>query len=215
MNNNRAVFFDVDGTITEDTIPWKQIHDYLKIDNLLDFSHINSVEEFYNWAKVEVNLWKGKPYSDLLKALVDPPIREGAIEGIPKIRSAGYDIILLSGGIDELVKQVANQVKADYYLSNTIHHEQGIITGDFDFNIGSKSVAIMNFAKNNQYDLDSCIAVGDGVHDIQMFKKVGFSIAINQAKPIVGENAHEVVLDNDFNKVVSIILNRSSISSVN
>jgi hypothetical protein len=95
-------------------------------------------------------------------------------------------------------------------MSNTILQKEGLITGDFVFNIGSKSDAIKKYAEQNGYDLSRCIAVGDGVHDIQMFETVGYSIAINPAKPVVGEAADEVVMNKDFNKVVSIILGKEN-----
>lgn len=69
-------------------------------------------------------------------------------------------------------------------------------------------IYLTSFCSQLIHDLSQCIAVGDGVHDIQMFNTEGYSIAINPAKPLINETGDVVVKDKDFNKVVNIILGR-------
>lgn len=202
MSVKRAVFIDVDGTLTDDISGWEKIH--LRFD-LKDEMNKN-VERFFageidydQWALDDVAMWKGKSYLEFQEALKNPKLRKGAIEGVSKLKNAGFDVILVSGGLDEMVKHVALSVNADRFYSNEIGHTNGILDGSLTIKVGnSKSDVIKKIAKENEYNLDVCGAIGDNVNDIGMFGQVGYAVAINTENEEVIKAANEVVYTQNF-----------------
>lgn len=208
----KAAFIDVDGTLTYDTSSWVKVH-----------SHFDVVEEmekhtamFYNgdityeeWAKLDVDLWKGQSYSALKEALLPPSLVKGAKEGISLLKEKGYDVILISGGINVLVDEVADLVGADEAFSNRIGHLNGKIDGSFDIMVNSKSEIVNKLAQERNYDLLQSIAIGDNVNDLDMFELVGTSVACNTNKIEVIEKATYEINTSDFREVVKLAMNNS------
>ena len=204
------MFIDVDGTLTDDISAWEKVHHTF---DLVDEMNINTERFFageidYNtWAKEDVALWKGKSYHDFKRALMNPKLREGAIEGVELLKRAGFDVILVSGGIDEMVQQVASAVKADQYYANTIGHTNGILDGSVHINVGnSKSDIIQQIASENNYNLNHCGAIGDNTNDIGMFEIVAYSVAINTDKQEVIEAANDLVITENFAEAANKII---------
>lgn len=208
--DGRAVFVDVDGTLTDDISAWEKVHHIFELKD-----EMNHHQELYysgkisyaEWARLDVSLWKGKSYRLLQKSLKDPVLRKGAKEGVGMLKNAGFDVILISGGIDEMVKDVANTVGADLFLANSIGHDNGIINGEVNIIVGnSKDGLVTKVAKDRNYNLKTCGAIGDNVNDIEMFKTVGYSVAINTDKRVVIEAANEFVPTHDFSHAAESIL---------
>ncbi|MHA2029475.1 MAG: HAD family hydrolase [Candidatus Kariarchaeaceae archaeon] len=213
MSEKKAVFIDVDGTLTDDVSGWEKVH--LRFD--LEDEMNRNIERFFSgeidyddWALEDVVMWKGKSYHDFQDALKDPKLREGAIDGVKLLKNAGFDVILVSGGLDEMVKHVAIAVNADQFYSNDIGHTNGILDGSVTIKVGnSKSDVIKEIAEKNNYNLNKCGAIGDNVNDIGMFELVAYAVAINTEKEDVIAAADEVVYTQNFvdaaNKVISIL----------
>lgn len=210
MSRSKAVFLDVDGTLTIDTIPWKQVHDYFYPNDKLDVTIFEEELNFHEWAKEEVKSWKGKKYQDLQNALLNPSLRGGVALGIRKLRQFGFKVILLSGGIDEMVKNVIENIKVDHCASNSIIQKEGIITGEMDYKIGSKTEYISLLQDQMNIDPKSSVAVGNGENDVEMFKMLDYSIAFNPRTIDVANAATTAVYGNDFDQVVTLILENSA-----
>lgn len=202
MSTSKAVFIDVDGTLTDDTSGWEKVH--LRFD--LEDEMNRNIDRFFSgqidydeWALEDVSMWKGKSYREFQEALKDPILREGAIEGVNLLKKAGFDVILVSGGLDEMVKHVATSVSADQYYSNDIGHTNGVLNGTVTIKVGnSKSDVIKEIAKKYHYDLEKCGAIGDNVNDIGMFNLVAYAVAINAEKEEVISAADDVVYTQNF-----------------
>ncbi|MCH8907423.1 MAG: HAD family phosphatase [Candidatus Heimdallarchaeota archaeon] len=206
MRYNKAVFLDVDGTLTVDTIPWKLVHDYFFPDDLLDTSIFTQDLDFDEWAKNEVKSWKGKKYRDLQISLEKPLLRNGVSIGIEKLRDEGFLVILLSGGLHQMVENVIEGINIDHFVSNKILQDEGIINGKMDFKIGFKEEYILQLQDELNIDLNASIGVGNAENDIGMFNVVGYSIAFNPRTEIVSNSTSEVVVGNDFAEVVKLII---------
>lgn len=212
MGNKKAVFIDVDGTLTDDVSGWERVH--LRFD--LEAEMNRNIDRFFSgeidydtWALEDVGMWKGKSYHEYQDALKNPKLQHGAVEGVKLLKNAGFDIILISGGLDEMVRHVASSVKADEFYSNTIGHTNGIIDGSVQIKVGnSKSEVVKQIALEKKYDLNYCGAIGDNFNDIDMFKLVAYSVAINTDKEEVIEAANEVVYSKNFADAAQIVVEK-------
>ena len=206
----KAAFIDVDGTLTTDHNAWEKVHrrfgleKEMKEHHALFFSQKITYDE---WAKMDVTMWKGRPYSDFQDALKNPKLIGSAREGIQLLQRNGFEVVLISGGLEEMVKNVADMIQADSFISNVISQTDGIIDGQVMMKVGvSKEDVIADIAKNQNYDLEASIAIGDGFNDIEMFKSVGYSVSLNPTSEEVADAADSVYFSNNFYEVISAVL---------
>ncbi len=214
--NDKIAFVDVDGTLTNDISSWEKVHTYfakydssileqMKINNKL--FHDGKID-YNQWASLDVSLWKGKPISMIYEAVIPPILRKNAKEGIDILKRHGYKIILLSGGISIMVNEVAKLVGADEYYAIEIVDKSGIITGEIVYHVeNSKGDDVVKIAKAHNVDLKNCIAIGDNFNDIEMFKKVGYSLAINPVNDEVASSASYNINTISFVDAVNYFIN--------
>ena len=203
---SKAAFIDVDGTLTNDNSSWERIHVHF---GLTDRAKENSKLFFTNqidyneWARLDVQLWKGRAYKEIHNALLPPILRRGVISAFK-----GYDIVLISGGIDVLVNEVAKMTGADQAYSNSIGQTNGKIDGTFSINVEDKSEVIKKISSDNNYKLQDCLAIGDNANDISMFEVVGNSIAINPKSEPTKEAAKFHINTENFEDILTLLFNR-------
>lgn len=206
---SKYAFVDVDGTLTTGSSSWEKVHHYFGVvDEMVDHSHrfFSGEITYEEWALLDVALWKGRPYRDLHKALNPPELIKGAKEGIQWLREHGYKVVLLSGGIDVMVNEVAKIVGADAAYSNAIGHTDGILDGSVGVTVGLKAEVIHQIVEREGADLASSVAIGDNINDVDMFELVGKTLAINpKVDQLVGLANHVVETDN-FVEAVKVLL---------
>jgi phosphoserine phosphatase len=210
----KAAFIDVDGTLTKDISSWEKAHNYFgKQDEAILRGMEKNTARYYageitynEWAILDVELWKGRPFSELQKALLPPKMIKNAKKGVMQLKKEEYDIVLVSGGIDILVNDVADRVIADAAYSNTIHHSNGIIDGNVTIGVGEKAPVVQEVANKFGYDLSQSLAIGDNVNDIDMFQTVGFSVAFNADKDQVKQSASYVSVNDNFLDFINEVL---------
>ncbi len=210
--NMRAIFVDVDGTLTNGKSAWERVHHHfgvvkeMKKNTELFFSGKITYDE---WAAIDVKLWKGKPYSELVKSLEKLDLVDNAKDGITLLKSAGFEVILISGGIDVFAMNVANAVGADLAISNRINQTDGIINGTVRINVSfSKAEVVKQITMKRGYDLKRSGAIGDHTNDIDMFSLVGYSLALNSKHEDVIKASTDYINTKDFLKVSKYFLSR-------
>jgi len=109
------------------------------------------------------------------------------------LQEMGFRVIVLSGGIEEVVKKAQEALGFDaYFATQCLQYENGeYLTGEV---VGScitrdsKGDMVRQLCAAAGCSLRDCVAVGDGINDISMFRLVGFSVAF-------GKNCEERVQD--------------------
>ncbi|MCY3410048.1 MAG: HAD family phosphatase [Candidatus Heimdallarchaeota archaeon] len=210
----RLIFIDVDGTLTTGLSTWEIVHHHFertdpgivaKMDENTALWEKGLID-YDTWAKLDVELWKGKPYQELHEALIPPSLIQGAIEGVAKLKSMGFYVILVSGGINIMVDEVKRLIGADEAFSNKICEKDGIITGEGYTPVGNSMVPSVQKAIDRVgVDLACTFAVGDHVNDIQMFDLVGYSIAINPKREELKQYVNYCIQTDNFLDVVNHI----------
>jgi phosphoserine phosphatase len=205
----KYAFVDVDGTLTTGLSSWELVHRHF---NLIDEMEDHSAR-FYNgeitydeWAHLDVALWKGRPYAELNAAVNPPELIKGAKEGIDLLKLQGYHVVLLSGGIDVMVDEVKRQVGANEAYSNQIGQTNGIIDGSVYTTVGIKSIVIRQIMESNGHSLESSIAIGDNVNDVEMFELSHRTVAINPKSDKIVKVADHVIETDNFIDAVKLAL---------
>jgi len=206
----KAAFIDVDGTLTNDQNAWEKVHRRFGFEKQmkehLSMFYSNKIT-YDEWAELDVTMWKGKPYHEFQAALKDPKLIGQAKQGTELLKKNGFEVVLVSGGLEEMVKNVAKMIEADAYISNVVGQTDGVIDGTLNMKVGvSKEGVIADLARERNYNLQSSIAIGDGFNDIEMFKSVGYSVSLNPKSDDVAAAADSVYFSDDFYQVISAVL---------
>ena len=214
----KAVFLDVDGTLTTPDEPtsWQLLHKKMNTEKE-GAKHFNLASEgkitYKEWADLDLSLWVGKPYSLVEEAFSSVELIGDLMRGIELLRQEFDIIYLVSGGIDVLVDSIRKKTKADYSISNSIIEKDGLITGEINLRIEKhKGTVIREIAKKNRINLDLSGAIGNHFNDFEMFEAVGTSIAFNSKSPKIDKISSAIVNSNSFidpvEKIIELIRNR-------
>jgi HAD superfamily hydrolase (TIGR01490 family) len=123
---------------------------------------------------------------------------------------AGHKIFFISGSPDFLVEKMAEKYEATEYQGT--HYETDAL-GNFTGNIipmwdsENKNVAIIDFVKRHNIDLESSYAYGDTNGDYSMFQLVGNPIAINPTRELV----RNIQSDPGMMKKIDLIVERKDV----
>ena len=131
----------------------------------------------------------------------------GAKKLVDELHARGYKIGLVSGGFQETVDRLAEQLGIDYVKANRLEIESGFLTGHVLGDIVSKDTKVQMlkaWAQENNLELNQTIAMGDGANDLPMIQTAGIGIAFN-AKPIVREQAPYQINVYDLYQVMDIL----------
>jgi phosphoserine phosphatase len=179
----RLVFFDVDGTLTVERDPYVYLHRRLgTIEQSL--SHVQMFKrgeiDYDEWGRLDAKLWAGQDAGHVARLLADIPWMPGAHRVAAALRRTGVGIALISSGLDVHVNAVAAELGATYAFANELRVAQGRLTGELrtlvpEWGKGDIACQVMSQAG---VSAASCIAIGDGLSDVKMFKQVGWSVAV-------------------------------------
>ncbi|MFQ5876832.1 MAG: HAD family hydrolase [Acidobacteriota bacterium] len=181
----RAVLFDLDGTLTPVPSVWQHLHEVLGLwerdaeRHLVAFRRGRiSYEEF---CARDAAHWKGMAVSDL-RAITDRiPYRPGAVECVGQIARAGLLVGVISTGLTLLAERVHYELNLAYTIANRLITRGGRLTGEVKVNVqhDRKGDAVDLFCQQFGVPHDRVITVGDSEGDISMFRRSGFSVALN------------------------------------
>ena len=105
-----------------------------------------------------------------------------AIEAIGVLKQQGFKVVLVTGSINFMIKNVVDLIGADHVIANELETELDPTTGTSKFSgklqgkavaDDEKAVRILAYAKENSVDLIASRAYGDALADLQMLQAVG------------------------------------------
>ena len=120
--------------------------------------------------------------------------------------------VIISDNPEFLVKEVARILKVRYIAYDRILFDKKGYAYDTKPTHPSKNIrvskvlAIKDFAKKKKISLKQCVAVGNGDTDVNLFKKVGFSIAFNSRKEKLKKVADISIRSNDLRKILKYLI---------
>ncbi len=209
-----TIVFDLDGTITKDVSTWETVHKAFGV-NEEALKYRKRIENRFNkdvkvnaidWAKNDIELWRGRNYNDVINAVTPISFYDNAIMSIRKL-SQDFNIFILSGTFDAYLDSVVREIGRDYITDWNCHvikvDDDNIITGvEEDPAMVDKSLGIRVLEATHGFYLDRTIAIGNGSNDIAMFREAGLAIAFNPYNKRVKSEVKCSIISEDFYDIV-------------
>lgn len=205
----RFVFFDFDGTLSQDETIEIILHDYPDImDRMKEMNQmgLRGVKNFGSLYLEKIQLMKGLPYQKILEQMKKSVCYfKGVKETIQNLKNDGWKVIVLSGGFNPMLETAKNDLGFDTYFGNDFDVDlDGNLTGfvrgpcmhqDSKGEFITKMIQMLGISKTQ------CVGVGDARNDISMFQSVGFSVAFCAKTHQVRDSATTYVDIADMNLV--------------
>ncbi len=154
-----------------------------------------------------VALLQGLHFSVFEQVRAEISLSKGAQEIVSTLHERGDVIAIISGGFDNIIAPILQNVGVDYFRANTLEVHEGVLTGKTIgpvINREAKATYLIELANRFSIPLSHTVAVGDGANDLGMMEKAGLSIAFN-AKPVVQEAAIEQINSGDLFEIIGIM----------
>lgn len=149
---------------------------------------MNGELDFEAALKERVGLLKGLPEAVIERVYRDRiTFMPGGRELIATMKANGGHAALVSGGFTAFTARVAKALGFDENRANTLHAENGMLTGTVAEPILGKQAkldALEQISTRLGLDMGETMAVGDGANDLAMLNRAGAGVALH-AKPSV------------------------------
>jgi HAD superfamily hydrolase (TIGR01490 family) len=119
---------------------------------------------------------------EMFEDMIKPTIYPGTRDLIEESRRAGCKQVMVSGGLDFVMRPLAEYLNFDDVIANKLEFVDGYATGGLQkpFVGGAhKAVIIREYAKKYDLDLTQCWAYSDSYSDMTMLAVVGHPTAVN------------------------------------
>ena len=160
-----------------------------------------------NWEsglRKRVDLLKGISIEVCREVADSLPIMTGAKAVCQTLKSAGWNVIAISGGFTIMTDRLKEELELDYVFSNELLFNDGKLNG-VKINVDSdkSKSANIKIAEWNEKKDDITVIV-DGANDVKLFDICGLGIAY-RAQDIVKDLANYVLEEKDLSKTIPII----------
>lgn len=198
----KLVAFDMNGTLVEEDSCWGIIHRHFgtqrKASRNLKAWERGEID-YPEFMRLDIKLWQPVPHiSQIEEILSGFKLAPNVSDVISKLRERGYQIAIVTGGLDILAKKVADQLKIDHVIANGLEvNKQGYLTGEGIFQVEPryKHVALEKLVNQLRIKMKECVGVGDSKYDVNLLKHVGLGIAVGWDKVL--SKVADLVID-DF-----------------
>jgi phosphoserine phosphatase len=133
----------------------------------------------------------GLPASALEEVREQVRLTPGARTLVRTLRRLGFSVALVSGGFEEVVRPLADELGIALVRANRLEVSDGILTGRVEGPVvdrAGKAAALAEFAAAEGLPRARTVASGDGANDLDMLAAAGLGVAFN-AKPLVRAQA--------------------------
>ena len=201
----------MDGTLTKHSSVWWRLHEQFEttVEGKLYYDqYFAGTISYDEWADLDVGLWKGRTLEEVMKVVAATKLAPGAKEAIQTLKDHGLKTAILSGGLDIMANDIGRRLGIDYVLTNTLHHQDGILTGKVDNLVawGGKADVVHQINKHFEIPLEKTAFVGDGRNDMCVFKVVGLAIAYNPEDQDVADAANVVIREDDLRVILPHVI---------
>jgi HAD superfamily hydrolase (TIGR01490 family) len=197
-----AAFFDIDGTITKTTILdpliwYHRAHDsklrfalfalglflrvpyYLAVDRR-SRARCNVVfyRRYAGLSALDLREWHQRTFADNLQRTVFP----SALDCIRDHQRQGHRVILITGGLDVVMRPLAKFLQADEIIATHLEVRDGVCAGAIDgpaIADERKAELIRSLSKKHGIDTALSFAYGNSLGDAPMLECVGHPVAVN------------------------------------
>lgn len=143
--------------------------------------------DFAQSLHARVAVLAGLPADVVDSVRAEVKLSEGAAELVAAFKAAGHVVAVVSGGFNQILRPIAEDLGLDYWIANELEIVDGALTGKVlgaVIDRAAKEKYLREWAAAEGIPMEHTIAVGDGANDLDMLGAAGIGVAFN-AKPAV------------------------------
>ncbi len=143
--------------------------------------------DFAQSLHARVAVLAGLPAAVVESVQQEVKLSEGAAELVAAFKAAGHVVAVVSGGFNQILRPIAEDLGLDYWIANELEIVDGTLTGKVlgaVIDRAAKEKYLREWAAAEGITMEHTIAVGDGANDLDMLGAAGIGVAFN-AKPAV------------------------------
>jgi phosphoserine phosphatase len=197
----KIVFLDIDGTLTEVSSPWQDIHEHYQLWDTVGLqiaeSWLNGQISYDQFCHKDVELWNnlGLRLQDIHARFDSYKVRPEAYAAINRLHSLDYRIVLLSSGFSYIGKRIlkgcsnpgcATVVANDLFTDTAtgLISVKVQVSGDLQSK-RSKAGHVNRYCKKHGIPAAEAVAIGDGPSDQHMFDSCGRSFLVKNGSELL------------------------------
>jgi phosphoserine phosphatase len=181
----RLASFDMDGTVLEHNSSWVAIHKHFGTEHEGAASlrlYTEGKIDYREFMRRDISSWpQGVRRDEIESVLSDYKLRREAPAVFEELRSRGIRTALVTSGIDILAKEVAKDLRIDYWLANGLRFdEEGKLLpkGVGRVDPTRKDLAYRRLLRRIRIPRKKTIAVGDTIYDLAFLKSAGLGFML-------------------------------------
>ncbi len=185
----KGAFFDLDGTLINNTNCWSQVHEHYRVQELAKRNYeafLRKEFDYRDFMERDIGSWlrggKRIHIREIHEIFSATTLMPGAVELGEYLRKEGYFLAIISGGFYFVAAAVAKRIGAEFVQANGFElDDNGYLTGKpiYRVNPWEKGVKVREVFAATSADPEKCIAVGNDKPDISMLEVVGTPIGFN------------------------------------
>lgn len=202
------VFLDFDDALIFGST-WRILHQHFNVieDANEHYGRFSDGEiSFCRWGHLDAGLWASNPVNALNDAAENIDRISGIDTTIQTLRSKGYVVGIVSGGVQQLISEIMDGHELDFLTANRLYLEDGRITGDIDMTVTShtKPDIFEQIASSYSIPLKQTIAIGNSSDDFQRDLR-GLQIGLNPSDETTRNMADQIVEGESIEPVIPIV----------
>jgi len=122
---------------------------------------------------------------EVFENVLRPALYPSARALVDKSRSAGHEVVYVSGALGCVVDRLARFLGGGEVIANHLEMKNGVATGKLRRPVvagPTKARLVSDHARSRGFDLDECFAFSDSYSDVPMLSVVGHPAAVNPDK---------------------------------
>lgn len=211
----QAVFFDMDGTLTDRISSWEWVHRHFGVDNSANWqAFLRGDFDDAEFMRRDIAQWKkeGRVHRDRLRqALDDIPLIPGARELVEALHAQGTRTIIITGGLDLLAERVCQETGIQEHVGNGLcYDEHGWLLdeGILRVPVKDKGQPVRHVLQRWGIAPERAAAIGNSYQDAPMFDATGLGIAFDPLDEEVKQRADVVIETRDLRDAIPHLAGR-------
>lgn len=206
----RLAVFDLDGTLKEAYSPWRYLHEALGVEQqaaVFRDRFFQGEIDYLEWARLDASLWTGVELAQVEALFQASGYRPGVRELFALLQKSHVLTAIVSTGLDVQARQVAAELGIWRVVTNELVVREGLLTGEARVLVTeqTKGQAMAHLRQEANALPEQCLAMGDGLADVQLFAQAGLAIAVCPRDEQVQRAAHMVIADGDLSAAIPMV----------
>ncbi len=207
LSSYSLISFDVDGTIFRRaalTFAARALGIGEKWDAYDDMFHHKRIT-LKECLDSQYKLLSGMRLEDILREVSKVEVIGNVRETVEKLQGHGLGVALLTDNPDFLCAYLVERFGFNGYVASKVPVKDIIISGEIQ-SLPDKREGLKRYCSWLSIPLRRCVHVGDWVNDIPVFRKVGYSVALNSRMDRVKRSASHALNTDDLLDVYKHLL---------